>query len=122
MVEHKENSVRIAEERIQHLEEDETWFNNIITCDETWLYQYDPEMKQQSTQWVKKGTGPPKKTHAQKAGLEVMLIAFFHKKRNITFYNRTLMMNIFLFNNFFRKNYFQRKPQKTFLGAHLTIF
>ncbi len=45
-----------------------------------WLYQYDPEMKQQSIQWVKKGIGPPKKAHAQKAGLQVTLITFFDKK------------------------------------------
>ncbi len=68
MVEQKENCVRIMVEWIQHLEEDETCFNNIIIYDETWLYQ-DPEIKQQSSQWVKKGTGPPKKTHAQKARL-----------------------------------------------------
>ncbi len=50
MVEHKENRVRIVEEWIQHLEEDETWFDNITTCDGTWLYQCDREMKQQSSQ------------------------------------------------------------------------
>ncbi len=72
-VKHKENHVRIMGEWIQHLEEDETWFNNIITCDEMWLYQYDPEMKQQSSQWVKKSTGPPKKACAQKSGLKGML-------------------------------------------------
>ncbi len=44
-----------------------------------WLYQYDPEMKQQSCTWVKNGTGPPKKAHTLKAGLKVMLIAFFDK-------------------------------------------
>ncbi len=33
-VEHKENHVWIVGEWIQHLEEDETWFHNIITCDE----------------------------------------------------------------------------------------
>ncbi len=64
-VEDKENHVRIAGEWIQHLEEDETWFDNILTCDETWLYQCDPEMKQQSSQWVIKGTGPPKKAHSK---------------------------------------------------------
>ncbi len=45
-----------------------------------WRYQYDPETTQQSSHWVKKGTGPLKKARAQKAGLNVMLIAFFDKK------------------------------------------
>ena len=26
--------------------------HNIFTCDETWVYSYEPEAKQQSTVWV----------------------------------------------------------------------
>ena len=39
--------------------EGEQFLDRIITTDETWLYYYDPETKQQSSQWVMKGQGPP---------------------------------------------------------------
>ena len=37
------------------------FLDRIVTTDETWLYYYDPETKQQSSQWVTKGSGPPEK-------------------------------------------------------------
>lgn len=43
------------------------WWQNIITADESWIYCYDPEMKQQSSQWVDKGGPPPKKARAEKS-------------------------------------------------------
>jgi predicted transcriptional regulator len=42
--------------------EDPDFLNSVVTCDETWLFQYDPETKRQSMQWkttlskTKKGT------------------------------------------------------------------
>ncbi|GBP27976.1 hypothetical protein EVAR_83607_1 [Eumeta japonica] len=35
--------------------------DRIVTVDETWVRQYDPESKQESIQWMKKGERPPKK-------------------------------------------------------------
>jgi histone-lysine N-methyltransferase SETMAR len=32
----------------------------IVTGDETWVHHYDPESKQESMHWHKKGTPPPK--------------------------------------------------------------
>ncbi len=41
-------------------------------------------------------------------------------KMNIAFFIRNLMLNIFLFDNFFEKScIFRKKPQKTVLGEHL---
>ena len=34
---------------------------DILTCDETWIYQYDPETKRQSSIWVFLGEDPPVK-------------------------------------------------------------
>ncbi|GBP28354.1 Histone-lysine N-methyltransferase SETMAR [Eumeta japonica] len=34
--------------------------DRIVTVDETWVRQYDPESKQESMQWTKKGERPPK--------------------------------------------------------------
>ncbi|XP_075984950.1 protein GVQW3-like [Anticarsia gemmatalis] len=35
--------------------------SRIVTVDETWIRQYDPESKQESMQWIEKGEKPPKK-------------------------------------------------------------
>ncbi|GBP40583.1 Histone-lysine N-methyltransferase SETMAR [Eumeta japonica] len=39
--------------------------DRIVTVDETWVRQYDPESKQESMQWTKKGERPPKKFKAR---------------------------------------------------------
>ncbi|GBP51073.1 Histone-lysine N-methyltransferase SETMAR [Eumeta japonica] len=39
--------------------------DRIVTVDETWVRQYDPESKQESMQWTKKGKRPPKKFKAR---------------------------------------------------------
>ncbi|GBP37908.1 Histone-lysine N-methyltransferase SETMAR [Eumeta japonica] len=41
--------------------------DRIVTVDETWVRQYDPESKQESMQWTKKGERPPKKFKAREA-------------------------------------------------------
>ncbi|XP_061193231.1 protein GVQW3-like [Saccostrea echinata] len=49
--------------------EGELFLNRIITTDETWLHLFDPETKQQSMMWKRKGSPPPKKQrlHARMA-------------------------------------------------------
>ena len=40
---------------------EDNFFSQIITEDETWVYQYDPETKQQSKQWLScRSSGPIK--------------------------------------------------------------
>ncbi|GBP71465.1 Histone-lysine N-methyltransferase SETMAR [Eumeta japonica] len=46
--------------------------NRIVTVDETWVRQYDPESKQESMQWTKKGERPPKKFKVQKSASKLM--------------------------------------------------
>ncbi|VVC29880.1 Winged helix-turn-helix DNA-binding domain [Cinara cedri] len=46
-------------ERIQS--EGHDWMNSIITTDESWVYQYDPETRRQSKQWVEDGGECPTK-------------------------------------------------------------
>jgi len=41
----------------------------LVTMDETWLYPYDPETKQQSKEWRHSGSPPPQKNpNASSAG------------------------------------------------------
>jgi len=37
------------------------FLSRLVTMDETWLYHYDPEIKQQSMEWWHSGSPRPKK-------------------------------------------------------------
>lgn len=50
---------------------------NIYTGDETWIYAYDPERKQQSMQWVFPNGVAPTKCRRSRSGAKVMICTFF---------------------------------------------
>lgn len=58
-------------------EEGDDIFSRIITTDETWIHQYDPESKQESMQWTKRGEKPPRKFKVQKSQLKIMATIFW---------------------------------------------
>jgi len=43
------------------------FLSRLVTVDETWLYHYDPEAKQQSMEWRHRGSPRPKKFGVQKS-------------------------------------------------------
>ena len=51
----------------------------IVTGDETWVYQYDPEMKQQSEVWVFPDENPPVKFTRNRSASKQMIACFFAK-------------------------------------------
>jgi len=57
----------------------------IITGDETWYFQYDPESKQQSLQWKRLTSAQPKKTEMSKSHMKTMLNLFFDIKSTVHF-------------------------------------
>jgi len=57
--------------------QDERFWENIITGDETWCFVYDPATKQQSAEWVGQNSPKPKKLRFQKSRVKKMLIVFF---------------------------------------------
>ena len=62
------------------LERQDDILGHVITGDETWVYQYDPEMKGQSAQW-KTATSPrPNKFHQSKSRVKTMLLTFWMLK------------------------------------------
>ena len=55
--------------------------SKIITGDETWIYHYDPETKQQSRQWCEIGEGPPSLTPLKYIKMKIfakLLIVRYH--------------------------------------------
>ena len=56
--------------------EGEDFLTRIITCDETWVFSWDPELKRQSAEWLDAGTPRPEKARRKQGGLKVMHIIF----------------------------------------------
>lgn len=57
------------------LEQGDVLWKNFITADESWIYCYDSEAKQQITEWVEKMTKTPQ---AQKSAAKTMGVTFFN--------------------------------------------
>jgi len=51
----------------------------LVTMDETWLYRYDPEKKQQSMEWRHSSSPSPKKFRVQKSAGKVLASIFWIK-------------------------------------------
>ena len=52
---------------------------DIVTGDETWVYQYDPDTKQQSAVWVFPDENPPVKFKRNRSDAKQMIACFFVK-------------------------------------------
>ena len=75
--------------------DEDCFFDRIITKDETWVYQYDPETKQQSKQWLPRGSSGPIKFKSERSvkkvmatvfwdSEEVVLVDFLESKKTVT--------------------------------------
>lgn len=59
---------------------DPNFLFNIVTGDETWCFQYDPETKRQSAEWKLPDEPNPKKSRQEKSKVKTMLICFYDSK------------------------------------------
>ena len=57
--------------------DEDRFFDRIITRDETWVYRYDPETKQQSKQWLPNGSSGPIKFKSERSVKKVMVTVFW---------------------------------------------
>jgi len=73
--EQKQRRVTICQDL---LERQDDILGRVITGDETWVYQYDPEMKRQSAQWKTANSPQPKKFRWSKSRVKTMLLTFFY--------------------------------------------
>jgi histone-lysine N-methyltransferase SETMAR len=73
----KENRVMASRKFIKRYRRDGvTFLDHIVTADETWLYLFDPETKEQSRQWKTPGSPTPKKARVTKTCGKQMYIFF----------------------------------------------
>jgi len=61
-VDQKRQRCQWSEQHLEFFRRDSNDFlSRLVTMDETWLYHYDPETKQQSVGWRHRGSRRPKK-------------------------------------------------------------
>jgi len=76
----KQQRVDVCSELRQLASGDETFLSMVSTGDESWVYGYDPETKQQSSQWKSPMSPRPKKARHVKSNTKSMIITFFDVK------------------------------------------
>jgi len=57
--------------------------SRLVTMNETWLYHYNPETKQQSMEWRHSGSLHPKKFRVQKSAGKVLAWIFLGSRRHL---------------------------------------
>ena len=70
------NRLDVCREMKDQLKSDPDFLSKIITGDESWCYGYDPDTKQQSSQWISASSPRPKKARQVKSNVKTMLIFF----------------------------------------------
>ena len=63
-------------EVVELINSDPTVLDALVTCDESWIYCYDPETKRQSSQWKHAGSPWPKKARQSKSTHILLIIPF----------------------------------------------
>ena len=69
----KQHRLHISSDLLRNAE----MFGRVITVDETWCFQYDPETKRQSMQWKTQNSPRPKKARMSRSQVKTMLVCFF---------------------------------------------
>ena len=75
--EQKENRVSISRELLDRVRGNPDFLYQVITGDETWVFEYDPETKRQSSEWQSTESSRPKKARMSKSKMKSMVIVFF---------------------------------------------
>ena len=82
--ENKSNRVSASTKFLKRFKkEGDDFMRRVITTDETWLYMYDPETKEQSCQWKNDNSPPSKKARVYKSVGKQMYIYFMDQQEMI---------------------------------------
>ena len=74
----KERRCHDSREMVELINSDPAVLDALVTCDESWIYCYDPETKRQSSQWKHAGSPRPKKERQSKSTHKLLMFSFFH--------------------------------------------
>jgi len=68
--------MNICADILQNIENVPNFLENVINCDESWFFQYDPESKCQSMHWRSPSSPSQKKAWQSKSKFKAMMIVF----------------------------------------------
>jgi len=77
-VEQKQQRLSISLELRDRAASDSSFLGNVVTGDETWVYDYDPETRVQSSQWKSPSSPRVKKARQSRSNIKVVMIVFFY--------------------------------------------
>ena len=72
----KERRCHASREMVELINSDPAVLDALVTCDESWIYCYDPETKRQSPQWKHAGSPRLKKARQSKSTHKLLMIPF----------------------------------------------
>ena len=72
----KERRCHDSREMVELINSDLAHLDALLTCNESWIYCYDPETKRQSSQWKHAGFPRPKKAKQSKSTHKLLMILF----------------------------------------------
>ena len=65
-----------SREMVELINSDPAVLDVLMTCDESWIYCYEPETKRQGSQWKHAGSPRPKKARQSKSTHKLLMIPF----------------------------------------------
>uniref|UniRef100_A0A8C3BF43 Mos1 transposase HTH domain-containing protein n=1 Tax=Cairina moschata TaxID=8855 RepID=A0A8C3BF43_CAIMO len=77
--EKKANQKAICQDLLHHVNEETDFLDNVVTGDEMWVFEYNPESKRQSTERHTPASPRPKKARMSKSKQKSMFICFFDR-------------------------------------------
>ena len=91
----KANRVKICQDLLERLEMEHNFLDKVITGDESWVFEYDPETKRQSAECHTKNSPRPKKARMSKSKVKTLIMVFFDCRgtRNLYLQDRQLIMS-----------------------------
>jgi len=75
--EQKDDCMSVCTDLRDRAQNDPNFMSSVVTGDKCWVYGYDLETKQMSSQWSTSSFPRPKKARQVKSNIKTMLIAFF---------------------------------------------
>ena len=66
-----------SKDMVELINSDPAVLDALVTCDESWMYCYDSEIKRQSSKWKHAGSPRPKKARQSKSTHKLLMIPFF---------------------------------------------
>ena len=73
----KERHCHDSREMVELINSDPAVLDALVSCDESWIYCYDPETKRQGSQWKHASSPRPKKPRHSKSTHKLLMIPFF---------------------------------------------